>query len=107
MRRRVRPQQGITRIELTRVESPTFGGRTFDGVGAYEKLVGRAFGELDPRDAHNDEIVNIDRAPVNARGMVEYVTDVYILKPVDMQRPSATARCSTKWSTAATWEGRS
>ena len=82
--------QGITRIEITRVESPTFGGRTFGSVGAYEKLVGQAFGELDPSDPHNDEIVNIDRAPVNARGMVEYVADVHILKPVAMQRGNRT-----------------
>ena len=82
--------QGITHLDITRVESPTFEGRMFGSVGAYEKLVGQAFGELDPRDPHNDEIVNIDRAPVNARGMVEYVTDVYILKPVDMQRGNRT-----------------
>jgi len=85
--------QGITRIEITCVESPTFEGRTFGSVGVYEKLVGQAFGEFDPRDPHNDEIVNIDRAPVNARGMVEYVTDFYILKPVDIG--AATARSST------------
>ena len=82
--------QGITRLEITRVESSTFEGRTFGSVGAYEKLVGQAFGELDPRDPHNAQIVNIDRAPVNARGMVEYVADVYILKPVDMQRGNRT-----------------
>ena len=82
--------QGITRIDITRVESPTFEGRTFGAVGAYEKLVGQAFGELDPSDPHNDEIVNIDRAPVNTHGMVEYVTDFYILKPVDMQRGNRT-----------------
>lgn len=46
--------------------------------------MGRAFGELDPRDPQNAVIVNIDRAPVNARGMVEYVVDFYILKPVDV-----------------------
>ena len=35
----------ITRIEFTRVESPTFEGRVFGDVGQYEKLVGVAFGE--------------------------------------------------------------
>ena len=28
---------GITRIEITSVESPTFGGRVFGAAGAYEK----------------------------------------------------------------------
>ena len=38
----------ITRIVITRVESPTFEGVSFGAVGQYEKLVGRAFGEVDP-----------------------------------------------------------
>ena len=82
--------QGITHLDIRRVESPTFEGRTFGSVGAYEKLAGRAFGELDPRDPHSAVIVTIDRAPVNARGMVEHVADFYILKPVDLQRGNRT-----------------
>ena len=38
-----------TRIEITSVESPTFEGRTFGEVGAYEKLRGKAYGELEQR----------------------------------------------------------
>jgi hypothetical protein len=37
----------ITRIEITDVESPTFEGRRFGHVGAYEKLRGKAYGEVD------------------------------------------------------------
>ena len=33
----------ITRIEITRVESPTFEGASFGEVGPYEKLAGRAY----------------------------------------------------------------
>ena len=40
----------VTRIVITRVESPTFEGVSFGAVGQYEKLVGRAFGEVDPND---------------------------------------------------------
>ncbi|MFL6656364.1 MAG: hypothetical protein ACJ8KA_16395, partial [Sulfurifustis sp.] len=50
----------VTRIEITRVESPTFGGATFGSVGQYDKLVGRAFGEVDPRDPQNAVIQDID-----------------------------------------------
>ena len=74
---------GITRLEITRVESPTFEGRSFGTVGQYEKLVGRAFGEIDPKDPRNAVIVDLDLAPTNANGMVEYSTDVYILRPID------------------------
>ena len=75
-----------TRIVITRVESPTFEGVSFGEVGQYEKLVGRAFGEVDPHDSHNRVIVDLALAPRNARGMVEYATDIYILKPIDLAR---------------------
>jgi hypothetical protein len=76
----------ITKIVITRVESPTFQGAVFDDVGQYEKIVGRAFGEVDPNDPRNTVITDIAFAPRNARGMVEYSTDVYLLKPVDLWR---------------------
>ena len=51
-----------------------------DSVGAigaqplYEDLIGRAFGELDPNDAHNKLITDIALAPRNSNGKVEYVS---------------------------------
>src|SRR5579872_1341576 len=80
----------ITRIEIARVESPAFGGAAFGGVGTYDKLVGRAFGEIDPRDRQNAGIQDIELAPRNARGMVEYAMDIYILTPHDPARGNAT-----------------
>ncbi len=74
----------ITRIVL--VESPTFGGASFGDVGQFEKLVGVAEGEVDPSHPLNAVIQDIELAPRNARGMVEYSTDIYIIKPVDMTR---------------------
>jgi hypothetical protein len=71
----------ITKIQVTRVEQPTFEGKSFGSVGPYEKLHGRAFGEVDPKDRRNAVIVDIANAPKNARGMVEYDTDIMILKP--------------------------
>jgi Alpha/beta hydrolase domain len=76
----------ITRIMITRVESPTFEGTSFGDVGPYEKLVGRAYGEIDPNDPRSVVITDIALAPRNARGMVEYSTDIYIFKPVDLTR---------------------
>lgn len=80
----------ITRIEITRIESPTFAGATFGSAGQYDKLIGRAFGEVDPRDPQNAVIQDIELAPRNARGMVEYSTDVYLLRPHDLARGNAT-----------------
>jgi len=80
----------ITRIEIERRESPAFDGASFGAVGQYEKLVGRVYGELDPDDELNRGIVYIDKAPRNAAGRVEYSTDVFILKPIDIARGNRT-----------------
>jgi hypothetical protein len=79
-------QARITRITITRVESPTFEGRSFAGVGQYEKLVGHVAGEIDPADPHNSVITDVGLAPRNARGEVEYETDIMILRPVDRSK---------------------
>ena len=65
----------ITRIQITSEESPTFGGYSWPGVGQYEKIVGKAFGEVDPSDPKNAVIVDLALAPRNVRGHVEYSFD--------------------------------
>jgi hypothetical protein len=75
----------ITHIEITKSE-PAFGGQSFGAAGAYEHLTGRVMGELDPADPANSEIQDINLAPRNERGMVEYVTNIELLKPADMAK---------------------
>jgi hypothetical protein len=75
----------ITRIEIAKTE-PAFAGQTFGAVGAYERLIGKAYGEVDPGAEANVLIQDIARAPRNARGMVEYVTDIDILRPADRSK---------------------
>jgi hypothetical protein len=76
---------GITKIEITK-RQPAFGGASFGSAGPYEMLIGTAWGELDPKDPTNTGIVNIQYAPVNARGHVEYSMDITIMKPVDINK---------------------
>ena len=78
-------QARITGITITQRTSPALGGASF-AAGAYEQLDGVATGELDPDDPRNAGITDIALAPRNARGMVEYSTDISILKPVDESR---------------------
>src|SRR5439155_8786616 len=78
----------ITSLQVIRLESPTFGGMTFGSVGAYEKITARAFGEVDPNLPANALMTDIQFAPRNARGMVEYSMDVFILKPIDPSKGS-------------------
>ena len=78
-------QARITRIEIVKSE-PAFGGASFGEAGAYVHLVGRVSGELDPADPANALIQDISLAPRNARGMVEYSTNIEVLKPADLTR---------------------
>lgn len=80
----------ITRVQIDSVESPTFEGREFGSAGRYERLLGRYYAEIDPADPRNAFIVDIDHAPRNAQGMVEYSADFRILKPIDMSRGNGT-----------------
>src|SRR5258705_12446519 len=73
----------VTRIEILRTE-PFAAGQSFGNVGPYEKVVGRFHGELDPAAPLNAVIVDLDKAPRNARGRVEYTSDFYILRPADL-----------------------
>jgi hypothetical protein len=51
---------------------------------AYEKLTGRFYGELDATHPLNAIITDVEHAPRNARGLVEYSATFTILKAVDM-----------------------
>jgi hypothetical protein len=74
----------ITKIIIEKVESPAFEGAAFGTAGQFEKLIGRAYGEVDPKDSLNAVIEDIGLAPRNSKGYVEYSMDIYILKPIDM-----------------------
>ena len=65
---------------------PLAEGAAFGQVGAYERVIATARGEIDPADPANKGITLIDKAPRNARGKVEYATDVFILRPKDFSR---------------------
>jgi len=78
----------ITRIVIERRESPAYRGQSFGEAGPYEWLRGRAFGELDPKAPLNAIITDLEFAPRNARGMVEYSATFTLAKPVDLSKGS-------------------
>src|SRR6185503_13865850 len=63
-------------------------GMAFGKAGPYERLKGVARGTLDPNHPQNKCIVDLDKAPRNAQGAVEYEIDVDILRPADPARAS-------------------
>jgi Alpha/beta hydrolase domain len=78
----------ITKFVVETKQSPAYSGQTFGDSGQYERLIGKATGELDPSDPHNSIITDINLAQRNAKGKVEYTTTFLIVKPVDMTRGS-------------------
>ncbi|URD34827.1 alpha/beta hydrolase domain-containing protein [Methylobacterium tardum] len=79
----------IVGLDITAVE-PFAGGASFGETGAYERVTGFARGEIDPADPANAGIADIVLAPRNARGLAEYRTDLFILRPKDPARGSGT-----------------
>jgi hypothetical protein len=75
----------IVSLNITHSE-PLAGGAAFGEAGGYLKLTGIARGEIDPRDAAHRGICDLELAPVNERGRVEYACDVFILRPTDPAR---------------------
>jgi hypothetical protein len=75
----------ITSIDIKSVDLLA-DGAAFGAVGAYERVIGVAKGEVDPAHPGNKGIALIDKAPRNAAGKVEYSTDVFILRPKDPAR---------------------
>src|SRR5882672_2297411 len=72
----------VTRLEIDRQEVVA-DGQPLGAAGAYERLTGTAFFEVDPKDPDNAVVFDLDKAARNAAGNVEFAADMVILRPVD------------------------
>jgi len=75
----------VVSISITSVE-PFAPGTLFGTAGAYERVRGVFRGEIDPADPRNRVIVNLEKAPRNAAGRVEYEADFFVLRPSDASK---------------------
>jgi hypothetical protein len=78
----------VKRIVIDNKEGPTAGGRAKGDALAYTRIIGKAYGEVDPKDRRNAIITDIELAPRNARGMVEYAATFSLSAPKDMSKAS-------------------
>ncbi|MDH3275202.1 MAG: alpha/beta hydrolase domain-containing protein, partial [Gammaproteobacteria bacterium] len=79
----------VTRIDVTS-QGDLPGNTQYGLAGAYERLSGKIYYEIDPANPANQIIVDINHAPLNAAGRVEFSADFYLLKPKDMRRGNDT-----------------
>jgi hypothetical protein len=70
----------VLRIDISK-RSEVLGGKTWGKSGAYEKMAGRAYFSVDPANTHNRQLVDLEKAPQNSDGQVEFSADVYLLRP--------------------------
>jgi hypothetical protein len=75
----------VTDFEV-RTRATILDGQPFGAVGAYEKIAGTIRFSADPAHRLHRTITDIDLAPRNAAGRVEFSADFYVLKPVDMRK---------------------
>jgi hypothetical protein len=80
----------VTRVVVDpgKSESLALDGKTFGDGLRYERIVGKIYGEIDPKDRRNALIQDIELAPRDAHGNVEYVATFTLLKPIDMAKSS-------------------
>ena len=71
----------VERVEVS--ERTAFApGVSFGEAGAYEKIRGVAYFALDPATPANAVIVDLKRAPRDARGLVTFASEFVMLRPV-------------------------
>ena len=63
-------------------------GMTFGDIGAYEQLDGTVHFAVDPSDSANRLITDLELAPKNSAGLVEFSADFRIVKPEDPNKGS-------------------
>ena len=74
-------QAAVTRVEVAEKVD----------LAGYERIAGKVYFAVDPKLAANRAIVDIDLAPRNAAGLVEFSADLLVLRPKDAAKSNGTA----------------
>ena len=66
--------------------TPFAGGASFGDVGPYERLLGMVSFAIDPNEKDLPFVCDLEFAPRNADGLVEFKAVIDLVKPVDMSK---------------------
>jgi hypothetical protein len=72
----------VTRWEIASRE-PYLAGKSMGDRGPYERWRGKIHYAIDPANEHNQQIVDLNLAPLNEQKRVEFWADFDLLVPVD------------------------
>ena len=75
----------VVRIDV-QSRSDLVGGQPFGAAGPYEKIAGRIVFAVDPSLPANRIVTDLDKAPRNAAGKVEFSSDFFLIKPKQIER---------------------
>lgn len=76
---------GVVRFEIDSREVVA-DGQSFGDAGPYQRITGRIHYAIDPKLPQNQTIVDLQYAPRNADGLVEFVSDLDMLAPKDLSK---------------------
>jgi Alpha/beta hydrolase domain len=75
----------VVRIDV-QSRSDLIGGQAFGAAGSFEKIAGKIFFAVDPSLPANRIVADLDKAPRNTAGKVEFSADFFLIKPKDIAR---------------------
>lgn len=84
------PADALARVVRITIDKrdPIGGSASFGAAGAYDRIMGRVYFAFDPANPYDRAIVDLDRAPRNARGEVEAWSEFVMLVPRDPAKRS-------------------
>ncbi|HEY5624148.1 MAG TPA: alpha/beta hydrolase domain-containing protein [Gammaproteobacteria bacterium] len=77
----------VVRVEIDSVDTIA-GGKPFGHAGAFEAISGTLHYAVDPE--RDDNVHDIEFAPTNAAGRVEFSADFYLIRPADVEAGNGT-----------------
>ena len=80
----------VTQVELVE-RTDVLEGVSFGAAGPYERIAAKVHFAVDPKNPANRIIADIDLAPRDEQGNVEFSADFYMLKPRDPAKSNGTA----------------
>ena len=81
---------GVTTVHVVD-RTDVLGGKSFGSAGPYERVKAKAWFAVDPKLPQNGIINDLQYAPRNAGGLVEFQADIDLIKPRDPAKGNGTA----------------